>query len=141
MTSRASRGGEVDAIRWELQLRGDRAKDAVVSLALEAHIKAGGDVGLRDAGGAELAGDMGEWAAQQLVRFVDFRDRSADSNITRCPRLRWWTALVLNAEKARPVVVAPPCHGGTHAQVRRYGFPFLAGDPRRFGSGSEGPLP
>ena len=101
-------GGEVDAIRWELQLRGDRAKDAVVSLALEAHIKAGGDVGLRDAGGAELAGYMGEWAAQQLVRFVDFRDRSADSNITRCPRLRWWTALVLNAEKARPVVVAPP---------------------------------
>jgi len=100
--------GEIDAIRWELQLRGDRAKDAVVSLALEAHIKAGGCPGLRDRGGEELASYMGEWAARQLVRFVDFRDRSADSNVSRCPRLWWWTALVLNAEKARPVVVAPP---------------------------------
>lgn len=101
--------GEVDAIRWELQLRGNRAKDAVLSLVLEAHIKAGGGVGLQDGGGLVLAEYMGEWAARELVRFVDFRERSADSNITRCPRLGWWTALVLNAEKARPVVVDPPC--------------------------------
>jgi Replication initiation factor len=89
-------GGEVDAIRWELQLRGDRAKDAVVALAMEA-------LNVDD-----LDAVMGEWAAAQLVRFVDFRDRSVDSNISRCPRLPWWVCLVLNASKARSVVVKPP---------------------------------
>jgi hypothetical protein len=88
-------GGEVDAIRWELQLRGDRAKDAVVSLAL---------MGLD----SPLDVRMGEWAASQLVRFVDFREREQDSNVTRCDRLPWFIALVLNAEKARAVVVPPP---------------------------------
>lgn len=89
--------GEVDAIRWELQLRGDRAKDAVVMLACEAHAR-GGDLG-------EV---MGWVVAQQLVRFVDFRNREQDSNISRCDRLPWFCALVLDAEKARPVVVKPP---------------------------------
>jgi hypothetical protein len=88
-------GGEVDAIRWELQLRGDRAKDAVVALAL---------MGLD----SPLDVRMGEWAASQLVRFVDFREREQDSNVTRCDRLPWFIALVLNAEKARAVVVPPP---------------------------------
>jgi hypothetical protein len=100
--------GEVDAIRWELQLRGKRAKDALVSLVLEAHCSLGGGPLPLDGGGAALAEQMGTWAAQQLVRFVDFRDRSADSNVSRCPRLIWWAALVLDAEKARPVVVPPP---------------------------------
>ncbi len=39
--------------------------------------------------GAELA----DWSASclaYLVDFVDFRDRQADSNIGRCPRLDWW---------------------------------------------------
>lgn len=100
--------GEVDAIRWELQLRGKRAKDALVALVLEAHCSLGGGTLPVDGGGAALAAHMGTWAAQQLVRFVDFRDRSADSNVTRCPRLVWWAALVLDAEKARPAVVPPP---------------------------------
>ena len=91
--------GEVDAIRWELQLRGDRAKDAVLALYFES---------LHRGGAAALPEYMGEWAASNLVRFVDFRDRSEDSNISRCGRLLWWAALVLNAEKARPVVVKPP---------------------------------
>lgn len=89
-------GGEIDAIRWELQLRGDRAKDAVVLLAMEA----------RSRGGLDAV--MGSVIADQFVRFVDFRDRSQDKNSGRCPRLGWWSALVLDAKRARPVVVAPP---------------------------------
>ncbi len=91
--------GEVDSIRWELQLRGDRAKDAVLALFYES---------LHRGGAAALPEYMGEWAASNLVRFVDFRDRSDDSNISRCPRVGWWAALVLDAQKARPVVVKPP---------------------------------
>jgi hypothetical protein len=91
--------GEVDAIRWELQLRGDRAKDAVLALFYDS---------LHRGGVAALPEVMGEWAASQVVRFVDFRDRSQDSNVSRCDRLGWFVALVLNAEKARPVVVKPP---------------------------------
>jgi hypothetical protein len=89
--------GEVDAIRWELQLRGDRAKDAVVMLAFESHAR-----------GDDLGAVMGEVIQQQLVRFVDFRNREQDSNISRCDRLYWFCALVEGAEKARPVVVKPP---------------------------------
>jgi hypothetical protein len=89
--------GEVDAIRWELQLRGDRAKDAVVTLACESQLR-----------GCDLAAVMGEVIQQQLVRFVDFRQRDQDSNISRCDRLTWFCALVDGAEKARPVVVKPP---------------------------------
>ncbi len=102
-------GGEVDAIRWELQLRGDRAKDAVVALVVAAR-RVSDPAGRRDSGaavGGTLAEVMGEQWCEQLVRFVDFRDRSQDVNISRCPRLGWFTALVLNACKARPVVVAP----------------------------------
>jgi hypothetical protein len=89
--------GEVDAIRWELQLRGDRAKDAVVMLACEANAR-----------GGDLGAVMGWSIQQQLVRFVDFRQRDQDSNISRCDRLYWFCALVEGAEKARPVVVKPP---------------------------------
>lgn len=89
--------GEVDAIRWELQLRGDRAKDAVVMLAFESHAR-----------GGDLSEVMGEVIQKQLVRFVDFRKRDQDSNISRCDRLTWFCALVEGADKARPVVVKPP---------------------------------
>lgn len=91
--ARESRG-EVDCIRWELQLRGDSAKAAVVRLVL------GGKGG--------TAQNMGVWAGAELVRFVDFRDRAADSNVTRCPRLDWWAELVGGASRARPVVVPAP---------------------------------
>jgi hypothetical protein len=87
-------GGEVDAVRWELQLRDTRAKEALVNLML------GGTGG--------MVQDMGEWAASELVRFVDFRDREADTNVTRAPRLEWWADLVGAASRARPVVVPPP---------------------------------
>ncbi len=97
--------GEVDAIRWELQLRGDRAKDAVVALVVAADELAACSPGMT--AGAALAEVMGEQWASQLVRFVDFRDRSQDSNVSRCPRLPWFVALVLNAGRAAPVVVKP----------------------------------
>jgi hypothetical protein len=89
--------GEVDAIRWELQLRGDRAKDAVVALACESKMR-----------GDDLGEVLGWVVASQLVRFVDFRQRDQDVNVSRCDRLLWFTALVLSAEKSRPVVVKPP---------------------------------
>jgi hypothetical protein len=105
--------GEVDAIRWELQLRDDRAKDALVSLLMESHIR-----------GAEsaLPKYMGEWAASQLLRFVDFRDRSKDKNVSRCPRLPWWDALMLSAVKAVPVVVKPPL---TIEKMHKYAYKAL----------------
>jgi hypothetical protein len=98
-------GGEVDAVRWELQLRGDRAKDAVVSLIVAADGLAAGSRGLTR--GLALAEVMGEQWASQLVRFVDFRDRSQDLNVSRCPRLGWFWSLVMSAGRARPVVVKP----------------------------------
>jgi hypothetical protein len=97
--------GEVDAIRWELQLRGDRAKDAVVALVVAAEQLAACSPGMT--AGVALAEVMGDQWAAQLVRFVDFRDRSRDLNVSRCPRLGWFVALVLNAGRARPVVVKP----------------------------------
>jgi hypothetical protein len=87
-------GGQTDAIRWELQLRGDMAKAALVRLVLH--------------NSAKEMQDMGRWCAGELLRFVDFKDREADKNITRCPRLSWFSDLVGDAPKARPVVIPPP---------------------------------
>jgi DNA relaxase NicK len=86
-------GGEIDAIRWELQLRGEMAKAALIRLVLHNPAK-------------EMQ-DMGRWCASELLRFVDFKDREADKNITRCPRLSWFSDLVGDAPKALPVVVPP----------------------------------
>lgn len=93
--ARESRG-EVDAVRWELQLRGDRAKEAVTMLALDCMVK-----------GQPFSETLGSVVSSQLVRFVDFRDRSQDKNSGRCPRLPWFSALVLNVQRARPVIVKP----------------------------------
>ena len=94
--ARESRG-EVDAVRWELQLRGDRAKEAVTMLALDCMAKR-----------QSFSETLGSVVSSQLVRFVDFRDRSQDQNSGRCPRLGWFAALVLNVERARPMIVKPP---------------------------------
>lgn len=87
--------GRIDAIRWELQLRDQRAKDALCHL-----IWGGPNLGSQ-------FGQLGTWAAAELLRFVDFVDREADTNISRCPRLDWWAALVGGASAARPVYVPP----------------------------------
>jgi hypothetical protein len=104
--------GEVDAIRWELQLRDDRAKDALVSLVMEAHTRDKDSV----------LSYMGQWAASQLLRFVDFRDRSKDKNVSRCPRLPWWADLTGSAVKAVSVVVKPPL---TVERMHKYAYKAL----------------
>jgi hypothetical protein len=101
--------GEVDAIRWELQTRSERAKQALTALTLEACALAAEDgPATPERLGLALTEVMGTWASKQLVRFVDFRDRSQDPNVSRCPRLSWWAAIVADTEKAVPVVVDPP---------------------------------
>jgi DNA relaxase NicK len=44
--------------------------------------------------------DLADWSAgclAYLVDFVDFRDRKADSNVGRCPRLDWWESFTNGA--------------------------------------------
>lgn len=95
--------GEVDAIRWELQLRNERAREALAQLiaVIDAR-KADGLSGAR-----ALEATAGDWASRQLVGFVDFRDRNSDSNVSRADRRFWWLALVTDAVKARPERVEP----------------------------------
>lgn len=100
--ARESRG-EVDAIRWELQLRDDRARDALAHLV--AHIDSRAQSGV--SGARALEAVAGGWASAQLVGFVDFRDRNTDTNVSRADRRGWWIALVLDAVKARPERVEP----------------------------------
>lgn len=72
--------GEIDAIRWEVEAR----KEAAVSLL-----------------DSLLLGEWGEVWASRVVQLVDFRMRNADSDVSRCPRLPWFTALVGAAKKAK----------------------------------------
>lgn len=96
--------GEVDSIRWELQIRNEPAREALARLI--GHIEVRKSSGL--SGARALEAIAGGWAAAQLVGFVDFRDRNSDSNISRADRRFWWLALVLDAVKARPERVEPP---------------------------------
>ncbi len=70
-------------IRWELELKNERALAALKDLV-----------------------QLEEWDCPAfvwgLVRgVVDFRQRDADSNVSRCPLLGWWDALVSSADKVR----------------------------------------
>lgn len=96
----AESGGEIDSVRWELQLRRDAARDALLALLL-------GRPGAEDAFDADRWSEMGVWAAEQLVRFVDFRRRDADENVTRCPRHKWFEKIVGAARRAGRVSVQP----------------------------------
>lgn len=71
--------GLTPSTRWELQARDDAAETLVLQLASE---------------------PWGDVFAGRLVQFVDFRDRSADGTVTRCPRVGWFEALVGQAKKA-----------------------------------------
>jgi len=71
--------GLTPSTRWELQARDDAAETLVQQLASE---------------------PWGDVFAGRLVQFVDFRDRSADGTVTRCPRVAWFEALVGQAKKA-----------------------------------------
>jgi hypothetical protein len=74
--------GEKDCVRIELSLYGDEAKAAWSNLCLDL-----------------------EWWEQVIPAYVfsqvDFRDRSADSNVSRCPRLEWWALLADNTADMR----------------------------------------
>ncbi len=96
--------GEVDSIRWELQLRNERAREALAHLI--GYIDARRDAGLSGVRALEAA--AGSWASVQLVSFVDFRNRNSNSNVSRADRRFWWLGLVLDAAKARPERVEPP---------------------------------
>lgn len=72
--------GEKDCIRWELEFRDEMAVTVVDELA-------------------ELPwGDV--WACR-LLTYVDFRARWDDMNVSRCPRLPWFQALIDAAERWR----------------------------------------
>ncbi len=70
--------GEIDAIRWELQLR-DEAADHAAKLV--------------------LSGSTQQAYTSLLVGLADFREAS-NSNTTRRPRTAWFLNLVGEAEKA-----------------------------------------
>jgi len=79
--------GERDCIRWELQLRDEPAQAVLQELA--------------------AGRQWGQVWASHLVRFVDFRRASTDSNVTRRERVPWFQALVGVAEKALAYVPKP----------------------------------
>ena len=110
-------GGAIDAIRWELQLR-DEAGQSVVSQL--------------------ITGNWGDIWASRLVQLVDFRDRSANSLVNRCPRINWFEGIVGDVEKAtvyepRPVTSAEKVDSWLHRQVA----PSLAAMMVRYGGDME----
>jgi len=97
----AESGGAIDAVRWELQTRNEAAESLVHQLVL---------------------GNWGEVWASRLVQLVDFRDRSSNALVNRCPRMEWFEGIVGNAEKAtvyepRPVTSAERVEGWLYKQV------------------------
>jgi hypothetical protein len=97
----AESGGEIDAIRLEIQLRDEAAQTVVKQL---------------------WRGNWGKVWAERLVQMVDFRDRSASALVNRCPRMEWFKGIVGDAEKAtayeaRPVTSAEKADNWLHRQV------------------------
>lgn len=93
--------GEINAVRWEIQARAEAAVSLADSLVL---------------------GSWGRVWAARLVQMIDFRDRNADSDVSRCPRLHWFSALVGAAKKAKvygakPVVSLERAIGWIRKQV------------------------
>lgn len=76
--------------------------------------------------GAELE-DWSAGALAYLVDFVDFRDRSADSNVGRCPRLEWWEDFTEGAGRlALPLPRQAPTLNRTRDWVEAQVAPGLA---------------
>jgi hypothetical protein len=55
-----------------------------------------------------ITGDWGSVWAEEVVSFVDFRARWANSEIEKCPRMPWFAALVGAARKCRRYDAKPP---------------------------------
>jgi hypothetical protein len=108
-------GGAIDAVRWEIQARDEAAQSLVRELAL---------------------GNWGEVWASRLVQVVDFRDRTANALVDRCPRQEWFEAIVGDAQKAavyepQPLVSAEKVEGWLYRQVA----PSLSAMTARYGGG------
>lgn len=70
--------GAIDAYRWEAEFKGAHADMIFCRLA-------------------DFEGTDSEWVGELSsagIGIFDFIDRSADSNISRCPRLPWWDEFV-----------------------------------------------
>lgn len=72
-------GGEIDAVRWELELKREAADTMVAALAY---------------------GDWSQVMAGRLVGFVDFRDFESHSEVEKRQRLPWFQELVGMIRKA-----------------------------------------
>jgi phage replication initiation protein len=113
----AESGGAIDAVRWELQTRDEPGESLVHQLVL---------------------GNWGDVWASRLVQLVDFRDRSANALVNRCPRMEWFEGIVGNAKKAsvyepRPPMSAEKVDAWLHRQVA----PSLAAMMVRYGGDVE----
>lgn len=70
--------GEIDAYRWEAEFKGADADMVFCKLA-------------------DFEGSDSAWLAEVSsigIGIFDFIDRSADKNVSRCPRLAWWDEFV-----------------------------------------------
>jgi phage replication initiation protein len=62
-----------------------------------------------------------------LVRFIDFRDRSSDSNATRRRRLSWWAEFLDGCAKAESYMQVPVISSArTEAWIEKQAAPSLA---------------
>lgn len=80
--------GEMNAIRFELELKGEKA----------------------DSFARQLLESVDSWyeiGVEALRGFVDFVDRGSDSNISRCKLLGWWQKIVGFAGKLRIPIPKP----------------------------------
>ena len=73
-------GGEIAAVRWEVQARDKAAEGLPYVLAVQ---------------------HWGEVWASRAVQVIDFRERAGSERPTRCPRARWFAELVGEAQRAR----------------------------------------
>ena len=80
-------GGEIDAVRWELQSRAEPAITMVDRLRAE---------------------PWGEVVASRLRTFVDFRDVNSSSKIELRVQLAWYAELIGNARKASAYLAKLP---------------------------------
>ena len=88
--------GEIAAVRWEVQARGEAAEGLPCGLA---------------------TGNWGAIWASRVVQIVDFRERIDSMRPGRCARSEWFGDLVGNATKARVYAPRPPT---TIAQIEEW---------------------
>lgn len=74
--------------------------------------------------------DLADWSAgclAYLVDFLDFRDRKADSNVGRCPRLPWWEDFTDGAGRlALPLPRKAPTLEGSQEWIEHQVAPVLS---------------